>query len=76
MTNLLFIFGLVALSVIIWCVYKELTYSQFQKTMKEGDHCRHEKQKAVIQLIGNNVVMIKLESGVIKKVFKHELKPL
>lgn len=44
--------------------------------MKKGDQCRHEKQKAVIQLIGHNVVKIKLENGVIKKVKKHELKPL
>ncbi len=75
MKDLFFIFGLIAISVIIWGIYKEMTYSQFQKTMKESDHCKHEKRKATILLIGYDVVMIKLDNGVIKKVKKHELKP-
>ena len=39
MQNLLFILGLIALMLIGWSVYKEISYKNFQQNMKVGDPC-------------------------------------
>ena len=39
MQNLLFILGLIALMLIGWGVYKEISYKNFQQNMKVGDKC-------------------------------------
>ena len=39
MQNLIFIIGLIILLFILWGVYKEISYSNFQQNMKKGDAC-------------------------------------
>lgn len=39
METIYFILGIVAISIIFYYILKEYSYSQFQKTMKEGDEC-------------------------------------
>jgi hypothetical protein len=39
METIAFITGIVAISVIFYYILKEYSYSQFQKTMEEGDEC-------------------------------------
>lgn len=63
MQNLLFILGLITLMLIGWCVYKEISYKNFQQNMKNGDKCffyvGEIRYFGIISEIKNDVVVCK-----------------
>ena len=63
MQNLFFILGLIALMIIVWSVYKEISYKNFQQNMKVGDPCfffvNEIRYFGVISEINDNVVVCK-----------------